>query len=317
MDKREANWFQPKQPQTDYGDMVLLAAPDQKRYLIKLTPRQTLHTHLGSFPHDELVGKTLGTLISSQMGNEALMLEPSLSDLIRHIRRGTQIIYPKDAAHLVQRLNLRAGNRVVEAGTGSGALTIALAWSVAPTGRVYTYEAQDDTHRLAQRNLERVGLLPYVEMFARAIDGGFAQTDVDALFLDVREPWRYLPHVRTALRSGGFFASLVPTTNQVSDLLRGLEEHGFGEIAVEELLLRTYKAVPERLRPEDEMIAHTGFLVSARMLTSALDPTLWQPKERRRFLARQKGMQELEKRRRRRAEEGDDGPRYPQMPLPG
>ena len=200
-----------------------------------------------------------------------MILEPALGDLMTHLKRGTQIIYPKDAAYLVHRLNLRAGSRVIEAGTGSGVLTTALAWSVAPMGRVYTYEVRPETHQLARRNLERVGLLPYVEMSLGSIDEGFRQTGVDALFLDVREPWRFLDAVRDALKPGGFFAGLIPTTNQVSDLIMGLEANSFGEVAVEELLLRAYKPVPDRLRPDDTMIGHTGYLVFARCLPPDAD----------------------------------------------
>lgn len=313
MSSSESRWFQTREVHLAYNDLVLLVTADQKRYLLKLTPKQRLHTHQGIYAHDELVGQGWGSLVESQLGQEALLLEPSLADLIKHIKRGTQIIYPKDAAMLVQRLNLRAGCRVVEAGTGSGGLTIALAWSVAPTGHVYTYEARAENVQLARRNLERVNLLPFVTLHEQTIDDGFAERDVDALFLDVRAPWEYLHHVRATLRPGGAFAALVPTVNQVTDLLHGLEEEGFAEIAVEEVFVRAYKPVPERLRPEDAMVAHTGFLVSAQHVTATLDPALWQSKERRRYLARRRAAAEIDARSR--AHE-DDARKYPRMPLP-
>jgi tRNA (adenine57-N1/adenine58-N1)-methyltransferase len=308
-----SRWFEPHTAELTYGDLVMLVTSDQKRYLLKLAPKQRLHTHLGAYAHDELVGQTRGSLVLSQSGQEALLIEPSLSDLIKHIKRGTQIIYPKDAAMLVQRLNLRAGSTVLEAGTGSGGLTIALAWSVAPTGHVYTYEARSENAQVARRNLERTNLLPFVTMHERAIDDGFLERDADALFLDVRSPWDHLAHVRAALRPGGSFAALVPTANQVTDLLNGLEDHGFAEIAVEEVLLRAYKPVPERLRPEDSMVAHTGFLVSAQNIVAQLDPSRWQSKERRRYLARRRAAAEIDARSR--AHEEDER-KYPRMPLP-
>ncbi len=206
---------------------------------------------------------------------------------------------------------------MVEAGTGSGVLTAALAWAVAPLGKVYTYEVRPDTYQLARRNLERVGLLPYVEMSLGSIDDGFRQVGVDALFLDVRTPWDFLDAARRALKPGGFFASLVPTTNQVIDLLSGLDEHGYGDVAVEELLLRAYKPVPERLRPDDNMNGHTGYLVFARCMPPGIDVERWQGKDRQRYRARKRMEEEIAEEAARRASDPDTPPRkYPRLPLP-
>jgi tRNA (adenine57-N1/adenine58-N1)-methyltransferase len=310
-------WFRPATTHTQEYDLVLLMAAGQKRYLITLRKGQQLHTHLGIFSHDDMIGKPWGTLLHSTLDQPGLVLEPSLSDLMTHIKRGTQIIYPKDAAYLVQRMNLRSGSRVIEAGTGSGVLTTALAWAVAPQGKVYTYEVRPDTYQLARRNLERVGLLPYVEMSLGSIDEGFAQQGVDALFLDVRTPWEFLGAARAALKPGGFFASLLPTTNQVSDLLVGLDQHGFGDVAVEELLLRAYKAIPERLRPDENMIGHTGYLVFARAMPLGIEMERWQSKERQRYRARKKMEEEIAEEAARRAANSEEEPRkYPRLPLP-
>jgi tRNA (adenine57-N1/adenine58-N1)-methyltransferase len=298
--------------------LILLSTVGQKRYLITLRRGGQLHTHLGIYRHDDLIGQPWGALVQSSLGQPGVILEPGLSDLMTHLKRGTQIVYPKDAAYLVHRLNLRAGSRVIEAGTGSGVLTTALAWAVAPAGRVYTYEVRPETHQLARRNLERVGLLPYVEMFLGAIDDGFRQAGVDALFLDVREPWRYLDAARNALKPGGFFAGLLPTTNQVCELIAGLEASWFGDVAVEELLLRAYKPVPDRLRPDDTMIGHTGFLVFARSLPAEADAARWQSRERLRYRARRQMEDEIAAAAAQRepATPGE-GRKYPRLPLPG
>jgi tRNA (adenine57-N1/adenine58-N1)-methyltransferase len=310
-------WFKAKGATTAAGDLVLLLTTDLKRYVVQLKPRQEFHSHLGIYAHDELIGKPPGATVQSSRGHAALLLEPSLEDLIRHLKRGTQIIYPKDAAYLVHKLNLRGGCRVVEAGTGSGGLTTALAWAVAPTGVVYTYESRLETYRLARNNLESVGLLPYVHLFHGDIADGFQQSEVDALFLDVRMPWKYLAHVHAALRPGGFFAGLLPTTNQVSELLFVLEKGGFADIAVEELLLRTYKPVPDRLRPDDMMNGHTGYLVFARAIDQAVDSSRWHAKERQRYRARMQTQAEIEaETARRSAERAAGGKKYPEMPLP-
>lgn len=297
------------------GQLVLLITSSGKRYLIQLQPGRTFHTHLGRIHHDNLIGQPLGVTVYSQTGHPLLMLEPSLGDLMTRIKRNTQIIYPKDAAHLVHRLNLRAGSTVIEAGTGSGGLTIALAWSVAPTGRVYTYETRPENYQVAQGNLERVGLLDYVTMHQASIREGFQESGVDALVLDLRTPWLFLEQVRAALRPGGFFASLVPTTNQVSELVAALEQQGFADISIEELLLRRYKPVPDRLRPEDNMVAHTGYLVAARPIIDPDDPSRWLSQERKRYAARQ----ELQARiaaeeAARAAAEDPDKPHRPRLP---
>ncbi len=315
--KAVSPWFRSATTHTQEHDLVLLMVAGQKRYLITLRKGQHLHTHLGIFAHDAMIGQPWGTMLLSTMEQPGLVLEPALGDLMTHIKRGTQIIYPKDAAYLVHRLNLRAGSQVVEAGTGSGVLTTALAWAVAPLGKVYTYEVRPDTHQLARRNLERVGLLPYVEMSLGSIDEGFRQQGMDALFLDVRTPWEFLGAARAALKPGGFFASLVPTTNQVSALLSGLDEHGFADVAVEELLLRAYKPIPERLRPDENMNGHTGFLIFARCMPLGIDMERWQGKERQRFRARKKMEEEIAGEAARRAVDGSpDDRKYPKLPLP-
>lgn len=302
---------------TQADELVLLVTGGGKRYLIRLQPGRQFHTHLGTLEHDDLIDRPYGTTVFSQLGHPLLLLDPPLADRMTRIKRNTQIIYPKDAALLCQRLNLRAGSRVIEAGTGSGGLTIALAWTVAPQGRVFTYEVREDNFQVARDNLEKMGLLPYVEMRQESILDGFRQTDADALVLDVRTPWIFLEQVRAALRPGGFFAALLPTTNQVSELLAGLEGAGFADIAVEELLLRRYKPVPDRLRPDDSMIGHTGFLISARPVIDDSDPSRWLSEERKRYEARQKLKQQVaEEQTRRAAQQQDSGRKYPKLPLP-
>jgi tRNA (adenine57-N1/adenine58-N1)-methyltransferase len=248
------------------NDLVLLIAPRGKRFIIRLQAGATQHTHKGVVEHDAIIGQPLGREVKSHLGQPFLVIEPSTHDLIKSVRRNTQIIYPKEAGYVLLKMNLYNGKRVVEAGSGSGALTLALARAVAPDGRVYSYESRPEMGRNAVRNLERVGLSEGVEFKTRDIAEGFDETDVDALFLDVRTPWDYLEQARRALKSGGFFGALVPTTNQVSHLIAGLEGHGFGYIEVEELLLRAYKPVPARLRPADTMVGHTGYLIFARKI---------------------------------------------------
>lgn len=300
------------------GDLAMLFTSDYKRYVVRVHPEGVTHTHLGAFWHSALIGKMWGATVQSQIGHQAMLLQPSLTDVMKSLKRGTQIIYPKDAAYIVHRLSLHAGSSVVEAGTGSGGLTTALAWAVMPTGMVFTHEVRPDIYQVARENLARLGLLPFVRMFLGDIEEGFKASDVDAVFLDVREPWQYLSHARAALRPGGFFASLLPTANQVIELLRGFDQHHFADVSVEELILRRYKPTPDRFRPDDNLIGHTGYLIFARCIDPGEDLARWQRPERQRYEARLQTQAEIEAQAQRRADDvASGGKKYPEMPLPG
>jgi tRNA (adenine57-N1/adenine58-N1)-methyltransferase len=246
------------------GDVVQLVGRDHKHFILRLTPGQQLHTHRGIFEHDALIGRTLGTEVFTHRGDPFFLLQPSTDDLIREIKRNSQIIYPKDIGFILMKLSVRPGVTVVEAGTGSGGLTTVLAQAVGPTGCVISYEVREDMQNLARKNLERVGLADRITFKLRDIAEGFDETDVYALFLDVPNPWDYTGQAYRALQSGGFFGSLVPTANQVSKLLVSMRREGFDFVEVCEVLLRYYKPVPDRLRPTDRMVAHTGFLIFGR-----------------------------------------------------
>lgn len=247
------------------NDLVLLIGQDRKQFVVRLRAGGQLQTHRGCINHDDLLGQPLGREIRSHLGYPFVILEPSTFDLIKQLKRTTQIMYPKDIGYVLLKLNIMPGSRVLEAGTGSGGFTLALARTVRPDGQVYSYELRPDILRLAQKNLESLGLADCVELKLRDIAEGFDERDIDALFLDVRRPWAYLPQVVEALKDSGFFGSILPTTNQVAELVRALEaQQTFGHIEVEEVLVRPYKAVPSRLRPMDRMVAHTGYLVFAR-----------------------------------------------------
>lgn len=256
------------------GEIVQLVGRDNKYFILRLTSGARLETHRGIFEHDALVGQELGSEVFTHLGHPFFLLHPSTDDLIRDIKRSSQIMYPKDIGFILMKMSIHSGARVVEAGTGSGGLTTVLAQSVGPSGHVFTYEVREDMHNLARKNLERVGLADRVTFKLRDIANGFDETDADALFLDVPNPWDYLAPVRRALKGGGFFGNILPTTNQVSELLIALQREGFEFVEVCEVLIRYYKTVPQRLRPVDRMVAHTGFLTFGRPVTRRTPPTL-------------------------------------------
>jgi len=243
---------------------VLLISQDHKRFVFVLQPGAELQSHRGIVAHDDLIGQRWGQRIQSHLGVWFTLLRPSTDDLVRHIKRNTQIVYPKDAGYILMKLGVRAGSHVVEAGTGSGGMALVLSRAVMPTGRVYSYDNRPEMQSLAQRNLARLGLDRYVEFKLRDVMEGFDETDVDALFYDLPNPWDYLEQAAAALSDGGFFGCILPTTNQVSQLLYALSGRTFTMVEVEELILRPYKPVAARLRPNDRIIGHTGFLIFAR-----------------------------------------------------
>ncbi len=250
------------------GDMALLInLRDEKRYLVRLQSGGALHSHRGIIAHDACIGQPWGRIVRTQLNAPFLVLEPSTSDLIKHIKRTTQILFPKDIGYILLKLSVRPGRLVVEAGTGSGGMTLALALATAPFGRVVSYEVRPEMQALAIKNLEKHHIPPgVVEFKLRDIAEGLDETGADAFFLDVPQPWDYVGQAAACLRGGGFFATIIPTMNQVIPTVAALETGSFGLIELEEVLLRSYKAVSTRVRPADRMIAHTAYLVFARKM---------------------------------------------------
>jgi len=247
-----------------YGDLVILQSPRGKRYLRRVEEGNDLHCQEGVLPMADLAAAEYGTEVRTKQGVPFRVQRPTITDLVKGVKRQTQIIYPKDIAYICMRLGVGPGRTIIEAGSGSGSLTVALSWFSGPTGRVCTYEAREEFYKLCRRNLEWAGVGQNVTQFNRDIAEGFEQTDADALFLDVRTPWDYLHHVVRAVKPGAALGFLVPTVDQVSKLLHGMETGPFDDIEVCEILVRRWKPVADRLRPEDRMIAHTGFLIFAR-----------------------------------------------------
>jgi tRNA (adenine57-N1/adenine58-N1)-methyltransferase len=254
------------------SELVQLIGPDDKAFFVRLQAGQSLHTHYGLLKHDDIIGKPFGTTVLTHQGRPYLLLQLSTYDQIMRVKRATAIVYPKEIGFILLKLGVKNGARLVEAGTGSGALTLALATAVQPDGMVYTYEERGDMQQLARKNLDSAGVLPFVTMRQRNIAEGFDEIEVDALFLDVREPQDFLLQAHRALKGGGFFGAIVPTANQVSALLAGLQKGGWIQLEAQEFLQRSYKTVPERLRPDDRMVGHTGYLVFARKVDMGFAP---------------------------------------------
>jgi tRNA (adenine57-N1/adenine58-N1)-methyltransferase len=254
------------------GDLVQLVGLRHKHFIFNLVPGAEFGTHRGVVKHDELIGLPWGSQVFSHMGSPFFLLQPSLADILSNLPRNTQILYPKEIGFILVTMGIGAGQRVMEAGTGSGSMTTALAFAVGPSGKVISYERRPEMQNLARKNLTRLGLDERVEFKLGDIENGFEETNVDAFFLDVPNPYDFIGQVRAALKPGGFFASIIPTYNQVEKTLYALRHHQFAFIEVCEVLLRYYKPEPSRFRPVDRMVAHTGFLLFARRIDLSEDP---------------------------------------------
>jgi len=251
------------------GDLAQLVGLSHKNFILRLTPGEQLQTHRGVLYHNDLIGKPWGSEVFSHLGNPFFLLQPALGELVRETRRTTQILYPKDIGFILITMGIGSGQHVLEAGTGSGAMTTALAFAVGPQGHITTYEMRPDIQQLAQKNLARLGLSDRVTFKLANIESGFDERGADALFMDIPNPEDYIPQVRAALKPGGFFGCILPTLNQITRLLPALHREDFAFIEVCETLLRYYKPVAERIRPTDRMVAHTGYLIFARPIIPA------------------------------------------------
>jgi len=254
------------------GDIVQLVGLRHKHFILNLQAGAKFETHRGILQHDDLIGRQWGTQVYSHTGAPFFLLQPSLADLLIDLPRTTQIMYPKDIGFILVTMGVGHGQTVMEAGTGSGSMTTALAYTVGPQGRVISYEIKPDVQNLAKKNLTRFSLDSRVEFKLRDIQEGFDENDGDSFFLDVPNPYDYIPQVRAALKPGGFLCCLIPTFNQVEKTLHAMRQFNFAFIEVCEVLLRYYKPEPTRLRPTDRMVAHTGFLVFGRKIEPGEDP---------------------------------------------
>ena len=254
----------PQSTTVSHGDIVLLIGKDRRSFIRTVAEGKRFECHLGYLDFDALVGMPFGAQVPTHLGHKLFVFAPSTDDIIRHLQREGQIIFPKDLGYIALKLGIRPGVQVIEAGTGSGALTLWLALLVGDEGHVYSYEMREKMQERAMMNARRAGVLHRVTFHTRDIERGFDERDAHALFLDLREPWQYLAQAREALRGGGFFGAIVPTMNQVVTLTEALYDGPWFLLEIEELLLRSYKTIPARIRPDEQMVGHTGYLVFAR-----------------------------------------------------
>jgi tRNA (adenine57-N1/adenine58-N1)-methyltransferase len=250
---------------TKYGDLVQLVTDRDNSFIFRLDAGKVFQSHHGLIPHEDINDILWGSRIKSHLGKVFVVLQPALDDLIRSLPRKTQILYPKDIGYIIVTMGIGPGTTIIEAGTGSGGLTTALAYSVGEGGKVISYD------RVAQENLALFGLDNRVTFKIRDIKSGFEEKNFHAVFLDLPNPDECVAGIRDSLMPGGYFGCFLPTTNQVSSLITALKKINFSFIEVSEILHRYYKTSATRFRPVDKMVGHTGYLIFARKAASFIE----------------------------------------------
>ena len=254
------------------GEQVLLIDQRGKRHLIFLRKSETFHSDRGWIAHDLIIGQPEGTWVRSSLGLRYLALRPTLAEYVLEMPRGAQVIYPKDLAMVMFWADIFPGARVLEAGMGSGALTLALLRAVGPEGKVVSYEQREDFCRRALANIHlRLGEVTNLAVRLRPVEEGLADEEpVDRAVFDLPEPWRLVEAVAPVLRSGGIFLSYLPTIIQSHQLSETLRRHpGYVLVETFETLLRPWNIEGASVRPFHRMVAHTGFITVARRVASA------------------------------------------------
>jgi len=249
---------------------VLVYRDRRRRWLVKPKDTPKLHTHLGILDVAALVGQEYGTTVTTTLGDELTILEPTIEDLIMKLARKTQVIYPKDLGLIALKLGVHAGSRVVETGTGSGATTALMAYLVQPTGMVFTYDLNPEFQEVAKKNIDRVGLSNFVTFKLADSRLGFGETGFDAGILDVGDPWEVIGSMKASLKPSAPMAAITPTTNQAERLVAKMKEEGFVAIETVEILLRHLEARVGMTRPSNIMVGHTAYLTFGRKTTGPL-----------------------------------------------
>jgi tRNA (adenine57-N1/adenine58-N1)-methyltransferase len=246
------------------GDDVLLYLDRERTYQIHIKIGEQFHTHKGFINLGELIGKPFGAIFTSSLGVDFYLLKPLIRDRVLKTDRRTQVLYPKDIGYILYQLGIGNGSTVVEAGTGSGALTMSLANAVMPNGKIHTYEIDARSQKIAESNINRSGLRPYVDMKLGDITQGIEERNVDAVTLDMATPWLVIDHAWEALSGSGIFLSFSPTIEQVMKTVYALEKKPFIEIETVELIMRRITVAENKTRPETQMIGHSGYIITAR-----------------------------------------------------
>lgn len=249
------------------GDLCVIRVI-KKDFFVQLSHDGVLHTNKGYIRHSEIIGKMPGTKLYTNLNKPAYVFRPALKDFINAVKRHTTVSYPKEIAWIIYYTGVSNGSVVLEAGTGSGLLTMSLAYFVKPEGRVVSYEQRAEFSEIAAENVSRVGLDKYVEFRSGDVSSVPENDYFDACVLDLPEPWSVVDSVWRALKPGSPLIIFLPTVNQVERTVLSLHRYPFTKPETIEIFMRYWDVKEKATRPEFEMRGHTGFLIQTVKLLS-------------------------------------------------
>jgi len=270
------------------GELVVLRDERGRRSLVVLEAGGTWHSHSGAVAHDDLLGRPEGSIVRTPKGVEVIALRPTREDFVLKMRRGAQVVYPKDQAMIVALADVRPGMHVIEAGAGSGALSLALLDAVGPGGTVVSVERREDHAADARRNVERFhgGPVANWELVIGDVSDVLRDRAAHRVVLDLPEPWHCVGPAAGALAPGGILLTYLPSVPQVMQVTEALWDHGaYTDVATSETLVRGWDVDGVAVRPAHRMVAHTAFLTRARRVPTRAEGGPALPRKRRRDVA--------------------------------
>lgn len=245
---------------------VLFYFNHSKNWLMKISKKEFLHTHIGVIKHSDAIGKEYGSRLITNKDKYVYLLKPTMYDYVMKIQHGTQIVYPKDLGYIVARAGIESGQKILEIGTGSGSLTSFVASIVKPSGHVYTFDVDENFMKIAERNIKKAGVSKYVTQHNLDLKTAtkMSLVDIDVALIDLGDPWMVIPQVRHMLKGSGSIFAICPTMNQLEKLTVSLVENEFTDIESTEHILRTIEAREGKTRHSFQGIGHTTYLCYAR-----------------------------------------------------
>lgn len=245
---------------------VLFYFNNSKKWLVKISKKESLHTHIGVLKHSDAIGKEYGSRLISNKDKYVYLLKPTMYDYVMKIQHGTQIVYPKDLGYIVARAGIESGQKILEIGTGSGSLTSFVASIVKPRGHVHTFDVDEKFMQIAEKNIKKAGVSKYVTQYNLDLKTAkkMPLKDMDVALIDLGDPWLVIPQVRKMLKGSGAIFAICPTMNQLEKLTASLVENEFTDIESTEHILRTIEAREGKTRHSFQGIGHTTYLCYAR-----------------------------------------------------
>ena len=245
---------------------VLFYFNNSKKWLVKISKKESLHTHIGVIKHVDAIGKEYGSRLVTNKEKYVYLLKPTMYDYVMKIQHGTQIVYPKDLGYIIARAGIGSGQKILEIGTGSGSLTSFVANIVKPRGHVFTFDVDEKFMQIAEKNILKAGISKYVTQHNLDLKTAkkMPLSEMDVALIDLGDPWTVIPQVRKMLKGSGCIFAICPTMNQLEKLTASLVENEFTDIESTEHILRTIEAREGKTRHSFQGIGHTTYLCFAR-----------------------------------------------------